>query len=117
MHRTGTCVRRERRAEMALRFGIRLNNAFGSVQEVVELARLAEQAGFDVIWYCHDLFLRDAWVTLTAVAAATSRIQLGTCIVNPFTDDPAEIAMHAATLQEYSEGRFILGIGPGEPKF
>jgi 5,10-methylenetetrahydromethanopterin reductase len=69
------------------------------------------------VWYCHDLFLRDAWVTLTAVAAATSRVKIGTCIVNPFTADPAEIAMHAATLQEYSGGRFILGIGPGEPQF
>jgi 5,10-methylenetetrahydromethanopterin reductase len=100
-----------------LRFGIRFNDAFGSVRQVVELAQLAEQAGFDVIWYCHDLFLRDAWVTLTAIAAATSRVQIGTCIVNPFTADPAEIAMHAATLQEYSGGRFILGIGPGEPQF
>ena len=100
-----------------MRFGIRFNDPFGPVQRVVELAQLAEQAGFDVIWYCHDLFLRDAWVTLTAVAAATSRVQVGTCIVNPFTADPAEIAMHAATLQEYSGGRFILGIGPGEPQF
>ena len=102
---------------MGLRFGIRFNDAFGSVREVVALAQLAEAAGFDVVWYCHDLFLRDAWVTLTAIAAATSRIQIGTCIVNPFTADPAEIAMHAATLQEYSGGRFILGIGPGEPRF
>ena len=100
-----------------MRFGIRFNDPFGPVQQVVELARLAEQAGFDVVWYCHDLFLRDAWVTLTAVAAATSRIKVGTCIVNPFSADPAEIAMHAATLQEYSGGRFILGIGPGEPEF
>lgn len=102
---------------MGLRFGIRFNDAFGSVREVVALAQLAEDAGFDVVWYCHDLFLRDAWVTLTAIAAATSRVQIGTCIVNPFSDDPAEIAMHAATLQEYSGGRFILGIGPGEPRF
>ena len=87
---------------MGLRFGIRFNDAFGSVRDVVELARLSEQAGFDVIWYCHDLFLRDAWVTLTAITAATSTAQIGTCIVNPFTDDPAEIAMHATTLQEYS---------------
>lgn len=102
---------------MGLRFGIRFNDAFGSVREVVDLARLAEQAGFDVIWFCHDLFLRDAWITLTAIAAATSRVQIGTCIVNPFSEDPAEIAMHAATLQDYSGGRFILGIGPGEPRF
>ena len=100
-----------------MRFGIRFNDAFGSIREVVELARLAEDAGFDVIWFCHDLFLRDAWVTLTAIAGATSSAQLGTCIVNPFSADPAEIAMHAATLQEYSGGRFLLGIGPGEPRF
>lgn len=100
-----------------VRFGIRFNDAFGPVRQVVALAQLAEQAGFDVIWYCHDLFLRDAWVTLTAIAAATSRVRIGTCIVNPFTADPAEVAMHAATLQEYSGGRFILGIGPGEPAF
>ena len=99
------------------RFGIRFNDPFGPVRRVVELAQLAEQAGFDVIWYCHDLFLRDAWVTLTAIAAATTRVKVGTCIVNPFSADPAEIAMHAATLQEYSGGRFILGIGPGEPQF
>ncbi len=100
-----------------VRFGIRFNDPFGPVRRVVELAQLAEQAGFDVVWYCHDLFLRDAWVTLTAIAAATDRLKVGTCIVNPFTADPAEIAMHAATLQEYSGGRFILGIGPGEPQF
>jgi len=100
-----------------MKFGIRFNDPFGSVARVVELAKLAEEAGFDVVWYCHDLFLRDAWVTLTAIAAATTRIKVGTCIVNPFTADPGEIAMHAATLQEYSGGRFILGIGPGEPQF
>lgn len=100
-----------------MRFGIRFNDPFGPVRRVVELAQLAEQAGFDVVWYCHDLFQRDAWITLTAIAAATSRVKVGTCIVNPYTEDPAEIAMHAATLQEYSGGRFILGIGPGEPQF
>ena len=100
-----------------MRFGIRFNDPFGPVRRVVELARLAEDAGFDVVWYCHDLFQRDAWITLTAIAAATDRIKVGTCIVNPFTEDPAEIAMHAATLQEFSGGRFVLGIGPGEPEF
>ena len=83
---------------------------------MVEAARLAEQAGFDVVWYAHDLFLRDAWVVLTAVAAATSRVKIGTCIVNPFTADPIELAMRAVTLHEYSGGRFILGIGPGAPQ-
>jgi 5,10-methylenetetrahydromethanopterin reductase len=56
-------------------------------------------------------------VALTAVAASTKHIRIGTCIVNPFTSSPAEIATRAATLQEFSEGRFALGIGPGDPPY
>jgi 5,10-methylenetetrahydromethanopterin reductase len=100
-----------------LRFGIRFNSDSGSIREVVRWARLAEDLGFDDFWYCQDLMKRDAWVALTAVAGATSRIRVGTCIVNPFTSSPAEIAMRAASLQEYSEGRFVLGIGPGDPPY
>ena len=100
-----------------MKFGIRFNGDSGSVRDVVQWVQLAESLGFDHFWYCQDLMKRDAWVTLTAVAAATQRIRIGTCIVNPFTVSPAEIAMHAATLQEYSEGRFVLGIGPGDPPY
>jgi len=98
-----------------LRFGLRFNSASGPVHEVVRWAQLAEALGFDDVWYCQDLLQRDAWVTLTAVAAATRRIRIGTCIVNPFSASPAELAMRAATLQEFSQGRFVLGIGPGDP--
>ncbi len=100
-----------------MRFGIRFNSDSGSIQDIVRRARLAEDLGFDDFWYCQDLMKRDAWVVLTAVAAATSRIRIGTCIVNPFTSSPAEIAMRAASLQEYSQGRFVLGIGPGDPPY
>ncbi|MDR7554731.1 MAG: LLM class flavin-dependent oxidoreductase [Armatimonadota bacterium] len=99
----------------SVRFGVRFNSASGTVADVVRWARLAEDLGFDDVWYCHDLMLRDAWVVLTAVAAATRRIRIGTCIVNPFSASPAELAMRAATLQEVSDGRFVLGIGPGDP--
>jgi 5,10-methylenetetrahydromethanopterin reductase len=98
-----------------LRFGLRFNSAAGTVREVVRWAQLAEALGFDDLWYCQDLLQRDAWVTLTAVAAATRRIRIGTCIVNPFSASPAELVMRAATLQEFSQGRFVLGIGPGDP--
>ena len=100
-----------------MRFGIRFNGDSGSIKDVVNWAQLAESLGFDDFWYCQDLMKRDAWVTLTAVAAATKRIRVGTCIVNPFTASPAEIAMHASSLQEFSEGRFVLGIGPGDPPY
>jgi 5,10-methylenetetrahydromethanopterin reductase len=100
-----------------VRFGIRFNSDSGPVREIVRYAQLAEELGFDDFWYCQDLMKRDAWVVLTAVAAATSRIRVGTCIVNPFSASPAEIAMAAATLQEFSDGRFVLGIGPGDPPY
>jgi 5,10-methylenetetrahydromethanopterin reductase len=100
-----------------MRFGIRFNSDSGTIRDVVRYAQLAESLGFDDVWYCQDLMKRDAWVALTAVAAATSRIRVGTCIVNPFTASPAEIAMGAASLQEFSGGRFVLGIGPGDPPY
>ncbi|MGH2372521.1 MAG: LLM class flavin-dependent oxidoreductase, partial [bacterium] len=98
-----------------LRFGIRFNSESGVIRDVVRWGRLAEDLGFDDVWYCEDLFQRDAWIALTAVASATRRIRIGTCIVNPYSSSPAEIAMRAASLQEFSEGRFVLGIGPGDP--
>ncbi len=100
-----------------LRFGLRFNSASGPIHDVVRWAVLAEGLGFDDFWYCQDLMQRDAWIILTAVAAATRRMRVGTCIVNPFSSNPAEIAMRAASLQEYSEGRFVLGIGPGHPSY
>jgi 5,10-methylenetetrahydromethanopterin reductase len=61
--------------------------------------------------------LRSAPVVLASVAAATARISLGTCILNPYTIHPAEIAMVAATLEELSGGRFLLGLAAGAADF
>lgn len=99
-----------------MRFSIRLNNDLPAA-DYPELARAAEAAGFDQFWVSHDLFLRSAPVILTACALATSTIELGTCVLNPYTLHPAEIAMAAATLQEVSGGRFNLGIAAGAPDF
>ena len=100
-----------------MRFGIRFNSASGTIREVVRWVQLAEAVGFDDFWYCQDLLQRDAWVVLTAAASATRRIRIGTAIANPFSSSPAEIAMRAASLQEHSEGRFVLGLGPGDPPY
>jgi 5,10-methylenetetrahydromethanopterin reductase len=99
-----------------VRFSLRFNNDL-PVESYPELARRAEQAGFDAFWVSNDLFLRSAWVLLAAAARSTQRIQLGTCIVNPFTQHPAEIAMAAATLDELSGGRTLLGISSGADDF
>jgi 5,10-methylenetetrahydromethanopterin reductase len=99
-----------------MKFSLRLNNDL-TIPEYLGLARLAEGAGFDQFWVSDDLFLRSAMVILTAVAGATTRIGIGTCIVNPYTLHPAEMAMFAATLDEYSGGRFHLGVSAGADDF
>lgn len=99
-----------------MRFSVRLNNDL-PVAEYVRLARAAEAAGFDQFWVSHDLFLRSSPVILAAVAGATERIEIGTCILNPYTLHPAEIAMLAGTLDELSGGRFNLGIAAGAAEF
>jgi 5,10-methylenetetrahydromethanopterin reductase len=95
---------------------LRLNNDV-PVAEFVELARLAESLEFDQIWVSNDLFFRSAPILLAAAATATSRIALGTGVLNPYSMHPAEIAMTATTLQELSGGRFLLGLAAGADDF
>jgi 5,10-methylenetetrahydromethanopterin reductase len=99
-----------------VRFSVRLNNDL-PVSQYPLLAQAAERAGFDQFWVSNDLFFRSVWVILSAVAAQTQRIQIGTCVVNPFTMHPAEIAMAAAALDELSGGRALLGISSGADDF
>jgi 5,10-methylenetetrahydromethanopterin reductase len=99
-----------------LRFSVRFNNDL-PVQAYPNLARAAERAGFDQFWVSDDLFLRSVWVILSAVALATERIEIGTCIVNPYTMHPAEMAMAAGALDELSNGRLCLGLSSGASDF
>ncbi|MDE2775360.1 MAG: LLM class flavin-dependent oxidoreductase [Chloroflexota bacterium] len=99
-----------------MRFSLRFNNDL-PVRDYVRYAQAAEAAGFHQFWVSNDLFLRSAPVILSAVAIATERIEIGSCILNPFTIHPSEIAMFAATLDELSGGRFNLGISSGAEDF
>jgi 5,10-methylenetetrahydromethanopterin reductase len=99
-----------------MRFSVRFNNDL-TVRAYPMLARAAEEAGFAQFWVSDDLFLRGVWPILSACALATERIEVGTCIVNPYTIHPAEIAMQAAALDELSGGRFNLGLAAGAGDF
>lgn len=99
-----------------MRCSLRLNNDT-TPGAFAEIAETAEAAGFDQLWVSHDLFLRSAPVLLTLAATRTSRISLGTGIVNPYSVHPGELAMMAATLQEVTGGRFLLGLGAGAAEF
>lgn len=99
-----------------MKFSLRFNNDL-PVRDYIKYARAAEAAGFDQFWVSDDLFLRSAPVILSAVAMSSERIEIGSCILNPFTIHPAEIAMFAVTLDELSGGRFNLGISSGAADF
>lgn len=84
------------------------------IQDIVTLARLAEDLGFERCWvYDEGLATRDVYVTLTAIAAATGQIRIGPGITNPYTRHPAATAVAIASLDELSSGRGFLGIGAG----
>jgi probable F420-dependent oxidoreductase len=91
--------------------------------EIVSMARAAEAIGFDSIWVGDHLLYRgggrpergpwDAWTTLAALAASTGRVRLGPLVACAAFHPPGMIARMAATIDEVSRGRFVLGIGAG----
>jgi 5,10-methylenetetrahydromethanopterin reductase len=94
------------------RIALRVHGGLSS-RECTDQARLAEDAGFDTLWFAENPFGRGALPALTASALATKRIRLGVGVFNPFNRHPTLIAMEAATLDEIADGRVVLGIGAG----
>ncbi|GGM13950.1 LLM class flavin-dependent oxidoreductase [Nakamurella endophytica] len=99
-----------------MRFSVRVNNDLPA-DELFRLATTAQEHGFDQLWVSNDLLLRSAPALVGALAVRTSTLQLGIGVVNPYSVHPAELAMAAATLQELSGGRFLLGVGAGSAEF
>lgn len=81
-----------------------------NASETVECAQLAESLGYDSVWMAEG-HGGDQFAVLSAVAAQTSSVQLGTCISSVFVRSAPTIAMSAAVVDQLSEGRFILGLG------
>ena len=84
-------------------------------------ARRLEAAGYDAVW-CWDHFISrgdrrtpvlETWTILTAAAAQTERLRLGSFVLNVMNRHPAVLARMAATLQAVAGGRLVLGIGIG----
>ncbi len=92
-------------------------------EQLVEHARLAEQAGFDMLvvsehfhpWVDDTSASGFAWSTIGAMAAATNDVAFATGVTTPlWRYHPAVVAQAAATLDRLSGGRFNLGVGTGE---
>ena len=91
--------------------------------EIRELAIRAEEIGFDTVWIPDELLWRppdgqvNGWwecVAMTgAVAAATSRVKVGTWVLSALHRNPGITAKAVETLDEISGGRFVFGLGSG----
>jgi probable F420-dependent oxidoreductase len=108
-----------------LRVGVQLPEVERDVRwpEYLAMARRAEDVGFDSLWLGDHLLYRladgssrgpwEVWTMLAGIAAATSRIRLGPLVASTAFHAPAMLAKLAATVDEISGGRLVLGLGAG----
>ncbi|MFN2612209.1 MAG: LLM class flavin-dependent oxidoreductase, partial [Solirubrobacterales bacterium] len=91
--------------------GIGIFNSPGkSLQKGIDCAERADTLGFDSIYTTH-IAGRDSLTVLAAFAMRTERVKLGTGVLPIFSRTPASTAQTAATIDELSDGRMVIGLG------
>ena len=93
----------------------------GRWEDLRDAAILAEHSGIDGVWLYDHLAgsvhgassVLECWTVLSALAAAVPRLMIGSLVLNVANRDPGTLAVMAATLQEVSGGRLLLGVGAG----
>lgn len=98
-----------------MRIGVTLPSRTGPITALAEMARRAEEAGFQSVW-TYEVY-RNPFTILSHAAAATSTTTLGTGLAAGFSRSPFAAANAAADIDEISGGRMLYGVGTGVPEF
>ena len=100
---------------MAVKIDIEFNSGAQLPMDAIpDLARLAEEHGFDCAWG-GEANNKDPTVMLAAIAASTTRLKIGSAVYHILGRTPATLALQAVGLDELSAGRFLLGVGSSNP--
>lgn len=95
------------------RLGICIAGEVG-FDEIIRRVRVCDhEESFESVWIAEDYFFRDAVSVAASFASLTRNMRICLGIVNPYTRNPALLAMTFATLDEISAGRLVIGMGPG----
>ena len=95
---------------MADRVALYLQDAH-PLADAIEYVQYAEKRGFEAVWQAESRLVRDAIVPMAAFAATTSRIKIGSGVINNWTRNAAVIAATFLTLDDLAEDRIYCGIG------
>ena len=95
-----------------MKFGVLIDPVY-KPEELVEIAEKVEDWDFSSFWYPDEKFFRDCYIGLTLIAHHTRRINIGTCVTEPYARHPIITAAAIGSLAELAPGRTWLGIGAG----
>lgn len=95
---------------MADRVALYLQDAH-ELRDAIEYVQYAEQKGFEAVWQAESRLVRDAIVPMAAFAATTSKIKIGSGVVNNWTRNTAVMAATFLTLDDLAQDRILYGVG------
>ena len=88
-------------------------DGFYSIQEMIELARMADGVAMESVWMSDHLCFRDSLTTAMALLASTTKIKVAPAPMSPYSRNPIITAMSIATMEEFAPGRVIACPGTG----
>jgi len=112
----------DKKLKFGIQNGLNVARAGYTEDQILTACILADKTGYDSIFYMDhtnvpqwkNAIVLDPWVMLSAIAAVTTNVEVGTCVTDAIRRHPSNIALATISLDRISKGRAILGIGAGE---